>query len=176
MKRNFIFGLAFVFTVITPQVFGHKDGGIVVKNAWVREAPPVAKVLAAYLSIENHTGKARALTSVASPAFDKIEFHKTVQKDGMASMEQQDKLFISAESAITLEPNGTHLMLFNPAKPLKAGDKVNFVLTFSDGTNVTTDAVVKKGISMDQGHHHTSSEDHHSDDHSKERSDKHHSH
>jgi hypothetical protein len=124
--------------------WAHTDGGIVIENAWVREAPPVAKMLAAYMTIENHTDKEHVLTGVTSASFKKVEMHKSMQKDGMATMQKQKQLTIPAGGEIKLQPGGYHLMLFNPSKPLKAGDEVSFTLTFANGSVTTITAKVKK--------------------------------
>jgi copper(I)-binding protein len=133
------------FLALSPAlVSAHSDGGIVIEHAWVREAPPVAKMLAAYMTIENHTGKDHVLTGVTSSSFKKIEMHKSMQKDGMATMQKQKQLTIPAGDEIKLQPGGYHLMLFNPSKPLKAGDEVNFTLKFANGSVTTITAKVKK--------------------------------
>lgn len=153
------------FASASSAALSHKDGGIVVKDAWVREAPPVSPVLAAYMTIENHTGKVKSLTSVTSSAFQKIEIHQTVYKDGMASMEGQDKLAISAEGKIELKPGGTHLMLINPVKKLKAGDTVSFVLNFDNGSKSIVSATVKKTSSMSSSDHHHDKDNNHGKEH-----------
>lgn len=153
LQRATILLLTFATTAFSQQVFAHKDGGIVVKNAWVREAPPVSPVLAGYMIIENHTGKTKNLISVKSSAFQKIEIHRTVHKDGVASMEGQDKLPIAAEGKVELKPGGTHLMLINPTNRLKAGDTVSFTLIFANGSKSIISAKVKKASSMSSGHH-----------------------
>ena len=160
LKDKFSLVLIFALTVMAPQIFAHKDGGIVVKNAWVREAPPVSPVLAGYMVIENHTDKTNELTSVKSSAFQKIEIHKTVYKDGMASMEGQDSLAIAAEGSVELKPGGTHLMLINPVNPLKAGDTVNFLLVFSNGSKSIVSAPVKKASSMSSKDSHEGKHEH----------------
>ena len=159
-KNKVALVLAFALMILAPQVFGHKDGGIVVKNAWVREAPPVSPVLAGYMVIENHTDKTSELTAVTSSAFQKIEIHKTVYKDGMASMEGQNSLPIGAEKSVELKPGGTHLMLINPVKPLKAGDTVNFLFVFSNGSKSIVSAPVKKARSMSSEDHHDGKHEH----------------
>ena len=83
---------AVVFGFIATTAFAHSSGGIVVKDAWVREGPPNVKVLAAYMTIENHTDKEKALSSITSPDFKKIEIHHTIYKEGMASMQQMQQL------------------------------------------------------------------------------------
>ena len=138
----------------------HSDGGIVVKDAWVREAPPNAKVLAAYMIIENHTDKEKTLVSVSSSAFNKIEIHKTINKDGMASMEQQKELAIAAQGDVTLEPGGLHLMLFEPGSTLKAGDNVAFTLKFAGGSTTMINATVKKATGGSEHHHHDEHSEH----------------
>lgn len=164
--------LFLMLTFTVSFAYAHTDGGVVVKDAWVREAPPVSPVLAGYMTIENHTGKVKELTEVKSSAFQKIEMHITMQKDGMASMEKQDKLPIAAEGKIVLKPGGTHLMLINPVKPVKAGDSVSFVLKFSDGGKSIISVPVKKAASMSSGHHKHGS-DHGKDD-KKDHGDKNH--
>lgn len=161
-NRILFFVLLLLLAFICNPVFAHKDGGIVVKNAWVREAPPVSPVLAGYMTIENHTGEVKNLTSVTSSAFQKIEIHQTVYKDGMASMVGQEKLTIAAEGKIELKPGGTHLMLINPVNKLKAGDSVSFVLLFDNGSKSIVGAPVKKAGSMSSEHHHEKdSKEHH---------------
>lgn len=141
--------------IISFTAFAHKDGGIVVKNAWVREAPPVSPVLAGYMVIENHTADTKDLVSVTSSAFQKIEIHQTIHKDGVASMKAQNKLSIAAEGKVELKPGGTHLMLINPAKRLKTGDSVSFTLKFANGSKTIISAPVKKaGATAAQHQHH----------------------
>ena len=150
----------FVFCVVANTAFAHKDGGIVVKDAWVREAPPNATVLAAYMTIENHTNKEKVLSSVSSSAFGKIEIHKTVHKGDMATMEQQKELPVAAEGEVKLQPGGLHLMLFNPNKALKAGDDISFTLKFANGSTSMVTAKVKKATGS-SGHHNHSGHDEH---------------
>lgn len=146
--------------LITNSASAHGDGGIMIKDAWVREAPPSAKMLAGYMTIENHTDKKKVLVSVTSPAFDKIEIHKSVNKDGMASMEQQRELSIAAQGKVTLEPGGFHLMLFNPHSAIKAGDNIAFTLKFANGSTSMVNATVKKATGGSEHHHHGEHDDH----------------
>ncbi|WP_455208464.1 copper chaperone PCu(A)C [Kaarinaea lacus] len=159
-KSNFLAVSIFICCALANTAFAHADGGIVVKDAWVREAPPSATVLAAYMTIENHTDKDKVLTSVTSSVFNKIEMHKTVNKDGMASMEQQKELTIAAESEVKLEPGGFHLMLFNPAKQLKVGDDISFTLKFASGSTSIVNATVKKAMGSSEHHHHSEQDEH----------------
>jgi len=150
----------FVFCILANTAFAHTDGGIVVKDAWVREAPPNAKVLAAYMTIENHTNKEKVLTGVSSSAFGKIEIHKTVHKGDMATMEQQKELPVAVESEVKLQPGGLHLMLFNPEKAPKAGDDISFTFKFANGSTSMVTAKVKKATGSSGHDHHSEHSEH----------------
>jgi hypothetical protein len=118
-------------------------GGLLVKHAWVREAPTGASMMAAYLEIENPTGRDIALVSVDSPTFAHVMLHRSVTVDGVARMLHQDSITVPAHSAVALEPGSYHLMMPAPPTHLVAGDKVQFVLHFADGSSLTVTAEVK---------------------------------
>jgi len=160
-NKNTVTIISLLFSLlVSTYASAHSDGGIMVKDAWVREAPPSAQVLAGYMVIENHTDKEKVLVGVTSPAFNKIEIHKTVNKNGMASMEQQKQLSIAAQGNVKLEPGGFHLMLFNPGKTIKAGDTIAFTLKFANGSTSMINAPVKKATGGEEQHHHSEHSDH----------------
>lgn len=126
---------------------------ITIDNAWIREAPPVSKVQAAYMKIYNKSDKDISLVSATSPYFSHIEFHRTEISKGVMRMLHEKTLIIPANGEKHLQPDGTHMMLFNPRKSLKAGDKVNFTLTFSKQKEIELMLVVKNpSRSMERSH------------------------
>ncbi len=128
--------------------------GIEAHDPWVREAPPTARVLAAYLQLHNHGDKMRTLVSVESPAFKRIELHRSEEKDGMATMARVMKIMIPAHGKVSFEPGSLHIMLINPLAPLKSGDKVDLTLHFADGSSLAVSADVRRGAAHDMKHHH----------------------
>ena len=148
---HLIFTPLFLFNAIA---FAHNDGGIQIKEAWIREAPPNAKVLAAYMTIENHTKTKKTLTTIKSSSFARIEIHETIEKDGMASMQQRQTLEIASQGSVTLAPNGLHFMLFDSNQALKAGDKVQFTLIFKNGSRSIVSLEVKKATGGHEHHDH----------------------
>lgn len=126
---------------------------VTVNNAWVREAPPVSKVQAAYMEIHNNGNDSIALVSASSPAFSHIEFHRTEMSDGIMRMLQEKVLSIPAGGKILLQPDGTHMMLFNPVQPLKEGEQVPFTLTFSNQEKMTLLLMVKKATRNRKDNH-----------------------
>lgn len=119
-------------------------GAIVVENAWVREAPPGASMMAAYLVIRNPGDNAVELVGVDSPDFAHVRMHKSETVDGMARMIHRDSLTIPAHSSVALKPGGFHLMMPAPTTRLVQGDKVELLLHFADERCVRATAVVRK--------------------------------
>jgi copper(I)-binding protein len=130
------------------------DDKLEIDDAWIAEAPPVSKVMAAYMEIENETAQDRVATSITCKEFERAEFHRTVDKAGMASMEHQHTLTIAANSELNLEPGGYHVMLFNPARRLLAGDNTQCRIEFDDGSGIDFELKVRKAAVEDHSHHH----------------------
>jgi copper(I)-binding protein len=120
------------------------DSAVRVDNAWVREAPPGAHMMAGYMTIKNQGVSEIALTGVDSPAFDHVMLHKSQVVDGVARMIHQDKIVIPAQGTVELQPGSFHLMMPVPEPRLVEGDRVDIVLTFSSGETVRVQAEIRK--------------------------------
>jgi len=145
--RFLIISLLLIF--ISP--FATAD--LTVDSAWIREAPPISRVQAAYATFKNNSSKAIELIKVTSPAFNKIEFHQTIIKNGLTSMQEQSSIVIPAQGVAKLEPEGMHMMLFKPVVPLRAGDNVALHLTLSSGKIIQSNFVVKKATGTNHHQH-----------------------
>jgi len=125
-----------------------------VSDAWVREAPPVSRVLAAYMQIRNLTGADFTIVEVSSPDFASAQLHRTVLEDGIARMLPVDQLTVPAGGSVAMEPGGLHLMLYEPSRPLPQGDSVTLILHRSDGICYTLPAPVRAGTGDEHLHQH----------------------
>jgi hypothetical protein len=151
MNKLFAFLVLFASLFITPLASATE---VTVADAWIREAPPVSQVQAAYMKIHNSGDKDIVIAAASSPLFSRIEFHRTENDNGIMRMLQENSLTIPARSEFHLRPEGTHMMLFNPRQPLKAGDKVPFTLTFSDQRQMEVILIVQKASGgAHHGHH-----------------------
>jgi hypothetical protein len=130
------------------------DNKLEIDDAWIAEAPPVSKVMAAYMEIENETSQDRQAISMQCHEFERAEFHRTVDEEGMARMEHLQALSIPAGSELELEPGGYHVMLFNPARRLLAGDTTQCRIEFDNGKTIDFDLVIRRSSSEDHSHHH----------------------
>jgi copper(I)-binding protein len=146
--------LAVIIPAILLSHFAIANDTLEIDDAWIAEAPPVSKVMAAYMEIENETGERRQAVSMQCEEFERAEFHRTVEKDGMARMQHQQVLNIPANSELELEPGGYHIMLFNPARHLLAGDKTSCSMKFDDGTTIAIELEIRKSSVEDHSHHH----------------------
>lgn len=123
----------------------HADGPAVgVTHVWIREAPPGVRVLAGYFTLENLTDKPLTLITASSPDFGSVMLHRSVEHNGMDSMETLDKLVIPAHKNIVFAPGGYHLMLMQPHKRYYDGDLISVTLAFSDHSSLTILAPVRR--------------------------------
>jgi copper(I)-binding protein len=153
MKK--IINQIFALTILLMFSSAFAADNVMVHNAWVRSAPPNAKVLAAYMKIINKSDEQRVLKAVSSSLFGKVQMHKTEMQDGMMKMVHQKQLHIPAGGSLTLEPGGYHLMLMNPKSVPQVGEQVDLELKFDNGLNLNVNAPVReaKGGDMMGGHH-----------------------
>jgi copper(I)-binding protein len=147
--KRFSVGVLWMMTCLVAFA----DTTVVVRDAWVREAPPGAPVLAAYFTLENPGSKADKLVAVHCPDFDKIEIHATEIRNGVARMIALDALPIPPHAVVNLAPGSYHLMLHSPRRELSAGMNVKLELRFDSGARLPVDASVRRAGS-DPAHHH----------------------
>ena len=120
------------------------DATLLIENAWVAEAPPVSRVMVAYMTINNSGADSIEIVHAESELYSSIEFHETIHEDGMARMVRHGSLIIPANGTLELKQGGPHMMLFNPTKPLKAGDTISIKLMTKDNITKTISVPVKK--------------------------------
>ena len=149
--------IAILLSLIPGLVFaGQPD--LSIKDAWIQEGPPNARVLAGFMQITNNGDKTGNITSADSDLFKSIEFHRTVHVDGMARMEKQQQLTIEPGATLKLEHGGYHLMLMQPARSLTSGDTVDLILKLSSDMRMPIKLPVRqpeqKQEHMHHHHHH----------------------
>ena len=158
MKKKVLSASLFVCYIIlsfvTTPALNAAESTLKLQDVWVREAPPSAKVMAAFLVIENSGKSDRKLLSVEAEGFNKVEMHQTMIHGKMTHMVPQKDLSIPAGESLTLKPGGYHLMLMKPLKVFKAGDKVSLRFKFKDGEIVVQEAEVRRvKMGMDDHDH-----------------------
>lgn len=143
MKKITLATLALLTSTFISPIFAN-EANITVEDAWISEAPPVSKVMVAYMTIINNGDKPIAITNAGSYTYSSIEFHETIHEDGMARMVRYGEIPIPAHGKVQFKRGGKHFMLFNPTKHLKAGDIVKMKLTTSDKKTKVISVPVEK--------------------------------
>lgn len=141
------------FALLFGASLATRADAVTVRDAWVREAPPGAAVLAAYLTIENPGPRAVKLVGVTSPDFDSVMLHQTRVREGVATMMAVDALSVPARGRAALVPGGDHLMLYGPHRALAAGASVTLRLRFDSGATLTVKAPVRADGPAAHHHH-----------------------
>jgi copper(I)-binding protein len=104
------------------------DAVIQVRDAWVRETVPGQSTGAAYMRIRSK--ESLELIEVKSTASKSAELHRMSMKDDVMRMREARAVALSPDKEVELGPNGTHVMLVDLRRPLKAGDSVVLNLSF----------------------------------------------
>ena len=123
-------GLTLALTLITAA---SEEVGVSVRDAWVRETPPGMTMMAGYMALRNSTSRSQVLVAASSSGFETVMIHRTIVKDGMASMVHASQIELTPGASLSFAPGGYHLMLMSPKRTLRAGDRVDIYLEFRGG-------------------------------------------
>ena len=116
---------------------------IVVRDAWVRQTSVTRTVSSGYLQIDNRTSAPIALVKVVVDGVRNTQVHRVAEENGRTAMTPVARLVIPQHSSVTLEPGGTHLMLTDVVRPLRAESTIRMILTFDNRQTRAVRAVVR---------------------------------
>jgi copper(I)-binding protein len=116
------------------------EPSLAVRDAWVRATPGAA---AAYLTLENRSGRSDRLVSVGSPVARRVELHESRVENGIMRMRRIEGIAVPAGGSVRLEPGGLHVMLMGLHEPLAEGQGVPLTLSFESGATLAVDAEVR---------------------------------
>lgn len=88
---------------------------------------------AGYFDLHNNGDAPVTLVGASSAAFQSVALHRSMTRDGMASMHAIAKLEIAPGETFAFAPKGYHLMFMKRTRPLAVGDEVEAVLEFAGG-------------------------------------------
>jgi copper(I)-binding protein len=132
---------------------------IKISDAWVRAPAPGQTTAGAY--VELTSDRDAAIVAAGSPAAARVEMHSTSTEGGVMRMRAVPRIELPAGRSVKLGAGGTHLMLIDVKKALKAGDKVPLTLSVQPAgaaagmslTTVALEAVVRKAASGEPHKH-----------------------
>lgn len=122
--------------------FAHdfKEGVIEVKHPIVR-VNVGKRPSAAYFTLENSGDQDDRLIGASSPAFERLELHNHVMKDGAMSMVRLDAIDLPAGGSAVFEQGGLHVMMFNPTPALGDAGLIPMTLEFEKAGSVEITAM-----------------------------------
>ena len=94
---------------------------------------------AAYFTIDNRTGTAVAVTSVAIDRAAKAEIHQTQG----GTMTPVERLEAAPGKSVEFTPGGMHIMVFDLDPNLLAGGTAKLTVTFADGEKLAVPLTVE---------------------------------
>ncbi|HEY9855093.1 MAG TPA: copper chaperone PCu(A)C [Stenomitos sp.] len=117
---------------------------IEIEHAWIREAPPGATVLAAYMTLRNPGHRPDRLIRVQTPVAGRVEVHETLVVNGVMRMRPVGQLLLPDGQTVVLKPKGTHMMLMDLKRPVKAGMRIPVTFTFERAGTIRRDLPVTR--------------------------------
>lgn len=92
---------------------------------------------AGYFTLRNTGDNDITLVGAQSPAFGNVEMHRSVNQDGVTSMQPVPQIELAAGEQVGFAPQGYHLMLMERTRSLAIGEEVEVILLFEDEQRLT---------------------------------------
>jgi len=111
--------VALIVCLFLAACGGEAKAPLVASDIVITEPVPGRHMSAGYISLTNNTSDAINITHVMSPEFDAVEMHESLVENGIAKMRRIEVLTIPANSSVSLQRGGKHLMLMRPTGALE---------------------------------------------------------
>ncbi len=117
---------------------------ITIINPRIRAMPPGQKVTAMYMQLKNASTNNHDLVKVESDISNMIELHTHTNNDGVMSMGEVESIPLPANTTAEAKPGSYHVMIMGLKEDLTLGEKVDFNLTYKDGSSKSISVEVKQ--------------------------------
>lgn len=127
-----------------PAAAPAQDPSIMIRDAYARSSSPVAKAGAAFMEIENLSGRDDRLVSVASTAAHvaQLHAHRETGEGVMQMLHVEAGFDLPAGETLHLKRGGRHVMLMGLTDPLEQGETITITLTFETAGDISVDVPV----------------------------------
>ena len=130
--KLFPIALTLGMIIFSGSLLSETQSGVSIDQAWIRYTPGQGP-MAGYFVLKNSGTKRVKLCGASSAAFGGLMFHKTMVKDGQASMVMvRDCLKVNAGENLSFVPGSYHIMLMNRRSQINVGDDVTINLNFKN--------------------------------------------
>jgi hypothetical protein len=101
-----------------------------VQDAWIRWLPGNLPA-GGYLRLRNDGNSAVVLVGASSPDYALVSLHRSLSRNGVSMMQPVESIRIEPHAELDFAAQGYHLMLAQPVRSLRPGDRVQIVLRFA---------------------------------------------
>ena len=115
-KRAFKLLVGFTIAMSGTACQSRSDAPLVATEVVVNTPIPGSTMGSAYLTLRNNSTRDISIDRIDSSSFAAVEMHETRIANGIARMQQLDRVTIPAKSTVTFERGGRHLMLMKPVQ------------------------------------------------------------
>src|SRR5260221_11050415 len=127
MSWRYLVGLILALAAIAAAT---EEAGVSIRDAWVREAPPGATMMAGYMVLKNNTPRSQVLVAARSSGFGTVMIHRTVVKGGLTGMEHAPKIELLPNASLLFEPGEYTRCFPNPKRDFQPAARVDITLKF----------------------------------------------
>jgi copper(I)-binding protein len=143
-RRRYFIGLALCVGLLGDVAAGPEPSEIQVKEAWIRWLP--ANVPGGgYMTLVNRGAAPRVLIGASSADYGEVSIHQTRSRNGMSEMTPVASVELKPLVPVRFAQGGYHLMLMQPKRSLKPGDRVLITLRFERGSSTEVPFEVRAG-------------------------------
>ena len=113
---------------------------IIITEAYLNLPPPSHSTTAAYLRIANLDKSPITITGFDSIKAARVELHEHIHADGMMKMRELDEITLVGMQKKVFKPMGYHLMVFDLADDVLAGQSIDFTAILASGERIVFQA------------------------------------
>jgi copper(I)-binding protein len=113
-----------------------------VTDAWIRWLP-ASLPGAGYMTVTNRGSMEQLLIGASSSDYEEITLHQTRTTGGMSGMAPIAGIKLAPQASVNFEREGYHLMLSQPHRSIRVGEKIAITLRFSSGQSITVPFAVR---------------------------------
>ncbi|MFM9937436.1 MAG: copper chaperone PCu(A)C [Novosphingobium sp.] len=96
-----------------------------------------------YFTIQQESGEPNTLAAVHVDGVGRAEMHESKTEGGISTMAPVQTVTFSKGKPAEFKPGGYHVMLFDVASTLKAGNEAEVTFTLANGDKVSTFATIE---------------------------------
>ena len=138
--------LALCLIALTPGVMGDAASGVNVLEPYARSAVQVQRNSAVFMRLQNSSKQKAVVVAASSPVAENVELHTHINDRGVMRMRRIPEIVVPPMQATELKPGGLHIMLLGLRQDLVIGQSIPVTLVFSDSSQQSLLAPVRKVV------------------------------